>query len=117
MLLTPRRVQTAFNKDCPDCHNTFTIAYSDEQVTSHWIPAALLNNTGAECVVCNILRGEIAVPWDLELYTCAKCGRTGGGARPRLQICVRCRAVYYCNRECQRAHWSQHRGSCVGHAA
>ena len=39
---------------------------------------------------------------------CAGCGRTAVG----LRACARCRAVRYCSRECQAAHWLQHRRQC-----
>jgi hypothetical protein len=41
---------------------------------------------------------------------CARCEKPGV-ASP-LQACSRCREVSYCGKECQRAHWSQHRPDC-----
>lgn len=44
--------------------------------------------------------------------TCAACGvwdRTGGNHRR----CNGCRLVYYCGKECQVAHWAEHKGGCV----
>ncbi|EMD34184.1 hypothetical protein CERSUDRAFT_98113 [Gelatoporia subvermispora B] len=29
-----------------------------------------------------------------------------------LRECSRCKGIYYCNADCQKAHWSQHRGRC-----
>ena len=39
---------------------------------------------------------------------CAGCGRPAVG----LRACARCRAVRYCSRECQAAHWPQHKRQC-----
>jgi len=35
------------------------------------------------------------------------CGAAGAGHR-----CSRCRLVFYCSRQCQRADWKEHRGRC-----
>ena len=46
-----------------------------------------------------------------DLSSCANCGKPAGGA----QRCARCRRVAYCNRRCQKAHWSKggHRQHCT----
>ena len=52
-------------------------------------------------------------------HRCALCG--GGGGEPqlnnnsRLSVCSRCRTVWYCSRECQKAHWKHggHKDVCV----
>lgn len=50
---------------------------------------------------------------------CAHCGRsdvdaTGGDAKllAKLKRCSRCGFAAYCNAECQRAHWPQHKRMC-----
>lgn len=45
---------------------------------------------------------------------CSKCARCGAqAAQQRLARCGQCKAVAYCNRDCQAEHWrSQHRGDC-----
>ena len=49
--------------------------------------------------------------------TCAHCGaaETAGGS-VALKPCSRCKAVVYCGRECQAAHWKAggHRAVCTG---
>jgi hypothetical protein len=42
---------------------------------------------------------------------CAACEKPEFSGVP-LQICARCRAVVYCNRECQMAHWKKHKKAC-----
>jgi len=40
-------------------------------------------------------------------YNCAKCNKVcEGGA------CANCKSVHYCSKECQRAHWSDHKMFC-----
>ena len=41
---------------------------------------------------------------------CLSCGRFGGRA------CTVCRDVYFCDRECQRAVWSEHKKICAAEA-
>ena len=46
---------------------------------------------------------------------CHACGATdndGGKGGGRLLKCIRCRAVAYCGKECQRADWKKHRMEC-----
>jgi hypothetical protein len=38
---------------------------------------------------------------------CAVCDSTG-----KVRHCARCRAIYYCSKECQQAHWAEHRVMC-----
>jgi hypothetical protein len=40
---------------------------------------------------------------------CALCEKPGDS----LQSCARCRAVAYCNRNCQMAHWNEHKQNCT----
>ena len=39
---------------------------------------------------------------------CAACG----AACKTLKACGRCMVVRYCNQDCQRAHWKDHKGQC-----
>ncbi|KAJ7769872.1 hypothetical protein B0H16DRAFT_1516670 [Mycena metata] len=38
---------------------------------------------------------------------CSSCSNRSGSMR-----CSRCKIMFYCNRECQAAHWSTHRNHC-----
>jgi hypothetical protein len=45
--------------------------------------------------------------------TCAACGITFGG----LKACKGCRRAYYCTKQCQTAHWPDHKRECRAAAA
>jgi len=40
--------------------------------------------------------------------TCVVCPQVGS----KLKRCSTCKAVWYCSRKCQSAHWSEHKGAC-----
>lgn len=40
-------------------------------------------------------------------FACQHCGQSAG-----LQKCSRCLVAAYCSRDCQRAHWRQHKPAC-----
>merc|ERR1712195_8565 len=42
------------------------------------------------------------------VITCVVCPQDG----PKLKRCSTCKAVWYCSRKCQSAHWSEHTGAC-----
>ena len=42
------------------------------------------------------------------LYKCRGCGKK----ESKMLRCSRCKSVYYCNTECQRAHWPSHKKIC-----
>ncbi len=46
-----------------------------------------------------------------EKYLCGSCGAPPA-IGTELMRCGRCRSVAYCGKECQRAHWKQHKGAC-----
>jgi len=51
----------------------------------------------------------LAVPHPLDVV-CARpgCGKEGG----KMQRCTRCRAAYYCSKDCQVQDWPEHKGGC-----
>jgi TPR repeat protein len=44
--------------------------------------------------------------------TCGGCGRMKKDGEGVLSLCKGCRCIYYCNRECQKAHWKEHKAMC-----
>ena len=46
---------------------------------------------------------EVVIP----VVTCASCR-----AKDPTKRCTSCKKVKYCNRECQMAHWGQHKAVC-----
>ncbi len=42
---------------------------------------------------------------------CAACDTRIPPGKSKSQ-CSECKLVYYCNKECQNAHWKQHRACC-----
>lgn len=43
---------------------------------------------------------------------CGGCGTKKEGGIDRLSLCNGCRSIFYCSRECQKAHWRQHKSMC-----
>lgn len=43
-------------------------------------------------------------------YTCASCARRGADVSA---LCAQCQTTRYCNRDCQKQHWKEHKKTCV----
>ncbi|TCD61252.1 hypothetical protein EIP91_008701, partial [Steccherinum ochraceum] len=43
---------------------------------------------------------------------CSKCGDQG--PQVKLSLCSQCKQVFYCSKQCQKAHWPEHKGFCRG---
>lgn len=44
---------------------------------------------------------------------CAQCQKSFEGVEEgQRKVCNDCRVVFYCNRECQKAHWTEHEPKC-----
>ena len=41
------------------------------------------------------------------------CTKAHGDPQVQLSFCQKCKDEAYCSRKCQKAHWSEHKGSCV----
>src|SRR5262249_32842895 len=89
-------------------------ASEDPKVRLPCFDPARLQNCGARTslkfwVESRLRRGSnSAVPTaNAPSVQCANCGNTGAQNR-----CV-CTQVYYCNKDCQRAHWTKHRSNCT----
>jgi hypothetical protein len=54
-------------------------------------------------------------PWFHHTYLpnheCGRCGKVGV-VKTKLKKCSRCRVVWYCDVECQKAHWIEHKNGC-----
>lgn len=62
---------------------------------------------------CTLLRPVVRVIGMPERGTCARCGK----AISHTKCCERCRAVGYCDRDCQKADWEQrHNNLCKAYA-
>jgi TPR repeat protein len=44
--------------------------------------------------------------------TCGGCVRVKKEGEGDLSLCNGCQCIYYCNRECQKAHWKEHKPTC-----
>lgn len=64
------------------------------------------NNMGAELALNHLMR-DLRLQKPQRGNACASCG-----AVTRLKACARCEAVGYCSRECQAAHWREHKRLC-----
>ena len=53
----------------------------------------------------------------LQLRTCMRCGKMSFRVVEKIKRCNDCRTVRYCSRECQVAHWPEHKLECKKLAA
>ena len=53
------------------------------------------------------MQGYPPLPYKLVDHLCSIC------AQPATQKCSRCRRVWYCSRQCQRAAWKEHKDECA----
>ena len=71
------------------------------------------NNTSASAPSSSASAPSSSAPDDDDYYgagkTCACCGKQSAS----VQHCSRCVVTPYCNRECQSAHWKEHRVVCA----
>ena len=80
----------------------------------HYIVALILLKAGAIETTCSLPGAKAAGVTDprmvklLARWRCAMCDRP----LRKVRVCERCRVVSYCGRECQRAHWAQHKAAC-----
>ena len=50
--------------------------------------------------------------YDIKVRQCGHCHRSAKGESDLLR-CGRCQIAYYCNKECQTAHWTLHKRFCI----
>jgi ankyrin repeat protein len=69
---------------------------------------ASLDDIADRTTIADELKAALRLPEE-KRRRCAHCSTTTSA---KLQKCSVCRMVYYCNRECQVAHWQQHKLVC-----
>ena len=75
-----------------------------EQIESNPI-LKFLHEQYPQCGLMEAMNG----PASSKERVCAACGRRW---RERMFKCSQCRSVLYCNKECQKAHWKDHKKVC-----
>ncbi|CAI5714927.1 unnamed protein product [Peronospora destructor] len=55
---------------------------------------------------------QLALMETSELRRCAKCDKRAASGK-ELKRCTRCKCTFYCNAQCQRGHWKDHKVSCT----
>jgi hypothetical protein len=68
----------------------------------------LLDDIADRTTMADALKAALRVPAE-KRRRCEQCDKTTSA---KLQKCSACRKVYYCNRDCQVAHWLQHKPVC-----
>jgi hypothetical protein len=67
-----------------------------------------LDDVADQTTIADELKAALRLPAE-KRRRCAHCEKT---TFAKLQKCSACRKVYYCNRECQVAHWKRHKPAC-----
>ncbi|GMF44163.1 unnamed protein product [Phytophthora fragariaefolia] len=55
---------------------------------------------------------QLALMENPELRRCAKCDKRAAPGK-ELKRCTRCKCTFYCDAQCQRGHWKDHKVSCT----
>ncbi|CAH0520334.1 unnamed protein product [Peronospora belbahrii] len=55
---------------------------------------------------------QLALMENPELRRCAKCDKRAAPGK-ELKRCTRCKCTFYCDAQCQRGHWKDHKVSCA----
>ncbi|KAE9012255.1 hypothetical protein PR003_g8107 [Phytophthora rubi] len=55
---------------------------------------------------------QLALMENPELRRCAKCDKRAAPGK-ELNRCTRCKCTFYCDAQCQRGHWKDHKVSCT----
>jgi len=95
--------KTALNVTLP-CLHVFHISCV-EDLRSHALQKA-----------CPLCRAELPSQYDASATKrCASCGNEKGPNGAPLVNCANCKLVFYCGRDCQRAHWKNggHKAACA----
>ena len=71
-----------------------------------------VGDVNAEATSCRVVHQLACRMFAACGYECAACRARESAADVNLLRCTRCRAVKYCGRECQAAHWPYHKQVC-----
>ena len=69
-----------------------------------------------DCFLTGSPDPEAQPPTSITQTVCGNCGRAKRAdviSEGELLVCSRCRRMKYCSKDCQKAHWKSHKGSCV----
>jgi hypothetical protein len=98
-------LQFAVNNEHIDCVRTLVRCGADVLVQSYGYSH---DDVADRTYIADELKAALRVPAE-KRRRCAQCDKT---TSEKLQKCSACRKVYYCNRECQVAHWKRHKPAC-----
>ncbi|ROW15713.1 hypothetical protein VPNG_02135 [Cytospora leucostoma] len=56
---------------------------------------------------------KAGVPRSYSEPSCYQCGKIAADVGKNLDQCSRCKRVWYCNKDCQKAHWKDHKPACI----
>ena len=100
---------------------------------SMWYPPCYIENTGFVFAVCPISKMKLYTNRQIDLSSCKdfdptkikaemigisksdrKCSTCGHiDIARKMKVCTGCKTYNYCNRECQKKHWSEHKKVCA----
>jgi hypothetical protein len=101
-------LQYAVEKAHIDCVRTLVRCGAEKNNANVQFRGVSLDDLADRTSIADELKAALRVPAD-KRRRCEQCSKTTSA---KLQKCAVCRKVYYCNRECQLAHWQQHRLMC-----
>ncbi|KAJ7475892.1 hypothetical protein FB451DRAFT_1397282 [Mycena latifolia] len=76
-------------------------------------PVVIMDNTSSEPFITTVEEMAAAIP-DLGplVRACSGCGRSPAEGANAFAKCGKCGTSHYCSRECQVAHWKEHKPMC-----
>jgi ankyrin repeat protein len=98
-------LQYAVQNEHIDCVHTLVRCGADVKVQYQGVS---LDYFADRTTIADALKAALRLPAE-KRRRCAHCDTT---TSEKLQKCSACRRVYYCNRECQVAHWKRHKPAC-----
>lgn len=92
-------------------HFAISLIVMSEKI--HW--AVLIPRIWLQRLVANGTAGPVLHerPSVFDLKTAKNCAHCDKSVRHDRLKCSTCRAAYYCNQDCQREHWREHKNTCA----